>query len=185
MTTSLDALADAVVGAGITSIRGSIVGDGTRYDDEFVNPTWGNGVAYVDAGPVGGLLVNDGRTVGRSGRQLNPSEAAAREFARLLRERNVEVANGWEAGLLEPGTPVIAGVDSVPLSIIVADMLSRSDNDTAEMLLKEIGFAEAGSGRHRDQPPGARHHRAIVGCADGRRGVRRWIGAQLRESPHV
>ena len=146
VTTSLDALADAVVGAGITSIRGSVVGDGTRYDDEFVNPTWGPGVAYVDAGPIGGLLVNDGRSVGQSGRQQNPSAAAAREFTRLLRERNIAVSNGWEAGVLEPGTPVIAGVDSVPLSTIVADMLSRSDNDTAEMLLKEIGFAESGSG---------------------------------------
>ncbi len=145
-TTSLDALADAVVGAGITSIRGSIVGDGTRYDDVFVNPTWGGGVAYVDAGPIGGLVVNDGRTVGRSGRQSDPSVAAAREFARLLGDRGVSISNGWESGTLEPGTPVIGTVESAPLSTIVADMLTRSDNDTAEMLLKEIGVAGAAAG---------------------------------------
>ncbi|HSP27278.1 MAG TPA: D-alanyl-D-alanine carboxypeptidase, partial [Ilumatobacteraceae bacterium] len=51
-TSTLDELADAVVGAGITSIRGAIIGDGTRYDAEFVNPTWADGVAYVDAGPI-------------------------------------------------------------------------------------------------------------------------------------
>ena len=146
VTTSLDALADAVVAAGITSIRGSIVADGTRYDDQFVNPAWGNGVAYVDAGPIGGIVVNDGRTVGRSGRQRDPADAAAREFARLLRDRGVNVSNGSEAGLLEPGTPVIASVESAPLSAIVADMLTRSDNDTAEMLLKEIGAVGAGAG---------------------------------------
>ncbi len=145
-TTSLDALADAVVAAGITSIRGSIVGDGSRYDDQFVNPTWGSGVAYVDAGPIGGLVVNDGRTVGRSGRQRDPADAAAREFVRLLRARGVNVANGWEAGVLAPGTPVIATVESAPLSAIVADMLTRSDNDTAEMLLKEVGIAGATAG---------------------------------------
>jgi serine-type D-Ala-D-Ala carboxypeptidase/endopeptidase (penicillin-binding protein 4) len=145
-TTSLDALADAVVGAGITSIRGSIVGDGTRYDDEFVNPAWADGIAYVDAGPIGGLLVNDGQTVGRSGRQRDPSDAAAREFARLLRDRGVSISDGWESGVREPGTPVIATVESAPLSSIVADMLTRSDNDTAEMLLKEIGVAGAAAG---------------------------------------
>ena len=145
-TTALDTLADAVVGAGITSIRGSIIGDGTRYDDEFVNPTWGTGVAYVDAGPIGGLLVNDGQTIGRSGRQRDPGEAAAREFSRLLRDRGVAISNGWDTGVLEPGTPVIATVESAPLSAIVADMLARSDNDTAEMLLKEIGVAAADDG---------------------------------------
>lgn len=145
-TTALDALADAVVETGITSIRGAVVGDATRYDDQFVNPTWSTGVAYVDAGPIGGLVVNDGRTVGRSGRQTDPGEAAAREFARLLRERGVSVSNGWEAGVVEPGTPVLASIESAPLSIIVADMMTRSDNDTAEMLVKEIGVVGAGTG---------------------------------------
>jgi D-alanyl-D-alanine carboxypeptidase/D-alanyl-D-alanine-endopeptidase (penicillin-binding protein 4) len=145
-TTSLDSLADAVVGAGVTSIRGSIVGDATRYDDQYVNPEWGGGVGFVEAGPIAGLVVNDGQTVGRSGRQRDPGEAAAREFARLLRDRGVTVANGWASGVLEPGTPVIATVESAPLSSIVADMLNRSDNDTAEMLLKELGVARDGTG---------------------------------------
>lgn len=145
-TTSLDALADAVVDAGITTIRGAVVGDATRYDDEYVNPTWAAGIAYVDAGPIGGLVVNDGRTVGRSGRQTDPGEAAAREFARLLRERGVAVSDGWEAGVVEPETPLLASIESAPLATIVADMMTRSDNDTAEMLVKEIGVVEAGSG---------------------------------------
>lgn len=144
--TSIDALADAVVDAGITTVRGAVVGDATRYDDQYVNPTWGIGVAYVDAGPIGGLVVNDGQTVGRSGRQTDPGEAAAREFARLLRERGVSVADGWEAGTLEPGIPVLATIESAPLSSIVADMVTRSDNDTAEMLVKEIGVVGSGAG---------------------------------------
>jgi serine-type D-Ala-D-Ala carboxypeptidase/endopeptidase (penicillin-binding protein 4) len=145
-TTSLDALADQVVAAGITSIRGSVVGDASRYDEQYVNPAWGSGVAYVEAGPIGGLVVNDGQVVGRTGRQRDPGEAAAREFARLLGDRGVIVANGWRSGPLEPGTPVIATVDSAPLSAIVTDMLARSDNDTAEMLLKELGAVAAGEG---------------------------------------
>jgi D-alanyl-D-alanine carboxypeptidase/D-alanyl-D-alanine-endopeptidase (penicillin-binding protein 4) len=145
-TASIDALADAVVDAGITTIRGAVVGDATRYDDQYVNPTWGTGVAFVDAGPIGGLVVNDGQTVGRSGRQTDPGEAAAREFARLLRERGVSVSDGWEAGAVEPGTQVLASIESAPLSSIVADMMTRSDNDTAEMLVKEIGLVGAAAG---------------------------------------
>lgn len=144
--TSLDVLADAVVSAGITSIGGAIVGDGSRYDDQFVNPTWDSGVAYVDAGPIAGLVVNDGQTVGRSGRQRNPNEAAAREFSRLLSDRGVSISNGWSSGVKDPAATQIATVDSAPLSVIVADMLTRSDNDTAEMLLKEIGYIAAGDG---------------------------------------
>lgn len=145
-STALDALADAVVGAGITSVRGAVVGDGSRYDDEYVNPTWASGVAYVDAGPIGGLVVNDGIVVGRSARQRDPGEAAAREFTRLLRNRGVSVSGGWQAGLLDPAVPVIASIESPALATIVSDMLTRSDNDTAEMLVKELGFSLAQPG---------------------------------------
>ena len=145
-STALDALADAVVGAGITSVRGAVVGDASRYDDEYVNPTWEGGVAYVDAGPIGGLVVNDGIVVGRSARQRDPGEAAAREFTRLLQDRGVSVSGGWQAGPLDPAVPVIASIESPPLATIVSDMLTRSDNDTAEMLVKEIGVATAQAG---------------------------------------
>jgi len=145
-TTRLDALAEAVVATGATSIRGAIVGDGSRYDDEFVNPSWAPGVAYADAGPIDALVANDGRTVGRTGRQSDPGVTAAREFARILEARGVDVADGWESGAVAAGTPIIANVESAPLSDVVAEMLTTSDNDTAEMLLKELGVADSGVG---------------------------------------
>lgn len=145
-TTSLDALADAVVAAGITSIRGSIVGDGARYDNEYVNPAWAPGVAYADAGPIAALVANDGRTSGRTGRQRDPDVTAAREFARLLGARGVGISNGWAAGIVPDGEAVVASVQSAPLTDVVAEMLTTSDNDTAEMLLKELGVADSGVG---------------------------------------
>lgn len=145
-TTSLDALADAVVAAGVTRIDGSILGDGSRYDDEFVIPSWDPAVAFVDAGPYGALVVNDARVLGRSARQRNPNVAAAQEFARLLRDRDVEIAGGTGVGVADPAAPVLASVESLPLTAVLAEMLTTSDNDTAEMLLKELGAADAGSG---------------------------------------
>ncbi len=144
--TSLDALADAFVAAGITRVNGSLIGDGTRYDDEFFVDGWGDDVKVVEAGPYDALLVNDSRTVGRTAVQPDPNEAAARELVRLLQARGIRVGNGWASGLADPAAAEIASVQSAPLDAVVAEMLTNSDDNTAEMMLKEIGFASTGEG---------------------------------------
>ena len=144
--TSLDALADAFVAAGITRINGSLVGDGTRYDDEFFVDGWGDDVKVVEAGPYDALLVNDSRTVGRSSVQPDPNEAGARELVRLLQARGIRVGGTWAAGIADPAAAEIASVESAPLESIVAEMLTNSDDNTAEMMLKEIGFVATGEG---------------------------------------
>jgi D-alanyl-D-alanine carboxypeptidase/D-alanyl-D-alanine-endopeptidase (penicillin-binding protein 4) len=146
VTTPLEALADSVVAAGVTTIRGSVVGDASRYDDAITNPAWGPDVALVEAGPIAGLVANRGQVIGRSARQEDAGEAAARELVRLLRDRGVQVFNGSASGVAPGDGPVLASVTSPPLSDIVADMLTRSDNDTAEMLVKEIGLVAGGGG---------------------------------------
>ena len=144
--TSLDRLADAVVEAGVRRIRGTVIGDGTRYDDEFSVDEWADGIAGVEAGPYDALFVNDGRVRGRAGRAEDPNRAAAREFARLLNDRGVRVDNGWGSGVASTLVPVTATIESPPLADIVAEMLTTSDNDTAELLVKEIGLAADGDG---------------------------------------
>jgi D-alanyl-D-alanine carboxypeptidase/D-alanyl-D-alanine-endopeptidase (penicillin-binding protein 4) len=144
--TSLDQLADAVVAAGVTSVTGGVVGDGTRYDDEWYAPGWGNGVAGVEAGPYDALLANDARVRGEELRASDPNEAAAREFALLLADRGVAIAGASASGTAPPGTPEIAAVVSQPLPTIIAEMLTNSDNNTAEMLVKELGLTTAGTG---------------------------------------
>jgi D-alanyl-D-alanine carboxypeptidase/D-alanyl-D-alanine-endopeptidase (penicillin-binding protein 4) len=145
-TTSLDRLADDLVAAGVTRIDGAVIGDGTRYDDEYVVNTWADGVAFVDAGPYDALLVNDSRLVGFSSTQSDPNEAAARELTRLLGARGVVVNRGWTSGAAPTGLAVLATVESEPLSSVVTEMLVNSDNNTAEMLLKELGIADRGEG---------------------------------------
>ena len=97
-TTSLDVLADALITAGVERINGTVIGDGTRYDDEFVIDSWGDGVAFNDAGPYDALLVNDARVLGRRGVQDDPNVGAAREFVRLLGNRGIRVSDGWGSG---------------------------------------------------------------------------------------
>ncbi|MGI9644581.1 MAG: D-alanyl-D-alanine carboxypeptidase/D-alanyl-D-alanine endopeptidase [Ilumatobacteraceae bacterium] len=145
--TSLDTLADRVVAAGITEVRGAVIGDGSRYDDEFFAPGWGIGVAGLEAGPYDALLVNDARVLGEDQRADDPNAGGAREFARLLRDRGVVVAGGGAAGVAPAGTvTVVASIDSAPMSDVVGEMLANSDNNTAELVVKEVGFAETGVG---------------------------------------
>lgn len=144
--TPFDALADQLVDAGITRIRGSVVGDGNRYDDEWVVPGWADGIAFTDAGPYDALFVNDARVGGRLGREADPNEAAARELVRLLTERGIQVDNGWVSGPTAPDVPIVAEVQSAPLADVIGEMLLTSDNDTAEMLVKEMGIIDALTG---------------------------------------
>lgn len=144
--TSLDVLADRVVEAGVTAISGSVVGDGSRYDDEFFAPGWGPGVAGIEAGPYDALMANDSRVRGDPQRNSDPSKAAAREFSLLLQARGVNIAASAGAGVAPLGAVGIASVDSAPLSDVVAEMLANSDNNTAELLLKEIGRIDGAPG---------------------------------------
>lgn len=141
--TSLDTLADRVLEAGVTQITGSVLGDGSRYDDEFFAPGWGNGVAGLEGGPYDAALVNDARVLGEEQRADEPNSAAAREFTRLLRERGITVDGEGTAGSASTieSSVEVATIESAPLTEIVEEMLTNSDNNTAELMVKEIGVA--------------------------------------------
>lgn len=144
--TSLDALADATRAAGLSQISGNIIGDGTRYDAELYPPTWPITFRAIEGGPIGGLMVNDSLVFGEQNRSNDPAMGAASEFGRLLLERGVTIAGAATSGQAPAGTTTLASVVSAPLIEIVGEMLLTSDNNTAEMLLKEIGFRARGSG---------------------------------------
>ncbi|MFK7916825.1 MAG: D-alanyl-D-alanine carboxypeptidase/D-alanyl-D-alanine-endopeptidase [Ilumatobacter sp.] len=145
--TSFDALADRVQAAGVTQVTGSVLGDGSRYDDEYFAPGWGNGVAGLEAGPYDALMANDSRVLGEEQRANDPNSGAAREFTRLLSDRGITVAGAPGQGAvadLGNGSVEIATIDSEPLTDVVAEMLTNSDNNTAELLVKELGVVAGG-----------------------------------------
>jgi serine-type D-Ala-D-Ala carboxypeptidase/endopeptidase (penicillin-binding protein 4) len=144
--TSFDELADRVVAAGVTRVTGSVVGDGSRYDDEYFAPGWGDGVAGLEGGPYDALMANDSRVLGDPQRGNDPNEAAAREFTLLLEARGVDVGAGAGSGTAPVGGTTIASIESAPMSAVIAEMLGNSDNNTAEMVVKELGFTETGAG---------------------------------------
>ncbi len=144
--TSLDSLADGVAAAGVTRVSGGVVGDGSRYDDEFFAPGWGVGVQGLEGGPYDALMANDSRVLGEELRAADPNTAAAREFIRLLEERGVAVDGEASSGTSPDGAVEVASVSSAPLTSVVAEMLANSDNNTAELVVKELGVTDVGPG---------------------------------------
>ena len=144
--TSLDELARRLVAAGVTQISGVVRGDDSRYDDERQIDSWGGDVFGIEAGPYDALLVNDARVLGDEQRSGDPSEAAAREFVRILAEQGITVSGGAGTGVAPESAAELASIDSEPLPAAIAEMLTNSDNNTAEMMLKEIGLAASGAG---------------------------------------
>jgi D-alanyl-D-alanine carboxypeptidase/D-alanyl-D-alanine-endopeptidase (penicillin-binding protein 4) len=78
----------------------------------------------------------------------DPALGAAKMLATMLRSRGVQV--GAEVGRGSPPDDVetvpLGAVQSPALNDVVKEMLSTSDDNTAELLLKEIGFAKGAGG---------------------------------------
>lgn len=136
---SLEDLADKVVDEGIKSIR-AVVGDDSRFDDERYLSTWDPGYRTGgQVGPISALSVNQGFARASRVPEADPTSAAAAVFADLLKERGVTVREPAKRGKAPKDTHDLASLDSVVIGEMVSEMLTESDNTTAEVLLKNIG----------------------------------------------
>src|SRR4051794_30273960 len=142
VTTSLEALADAIVAKGVHTIPGGVVGDDARYDEQRYLPTWKDSYRTDgEIGPMSALTVNDGFSTWSPARKVpvdDPTRNAAAELTELLRSRGVQVG-APSTGHAPGDASEVASVSSPPLRDVVHSMLSSSDNLTAEMLTKELG----------------------------------------------
>jgi D-alanyl-D-alanine carboxypeptidase/D-alanyl-D-alanine-endopeptidase (penicillin-binding protein 4) len=145
--TPIEQLADEVVAAGVTSVP-ALGGDDSRYDHERFVPSWPPSYGKdLEAGPLGALMIDDAFASFTPTFTLaaDPAAAAAASFAALLRARGVTVGS-TSAATAPAGAVPVATIQSPPLSDILKEMLTTSDNNTAELLLKELGAVVAGAG---------------------------------------
>jgi D-alanyl-D-alanine carboxypeptidase/D-alanyl-D-alanine-endopeptidase (penicillin-binding protein 4) len=151
----IEQLAQAVVDAGVTRITGSVIGDASRYESQTYHPAWPR--RFFDdreIGPIGGLMVNDGfasfPSAATPGAPTLPSTNVGADAANILslalRVRGVEVVGPPRSGSAPEDAAEVATMPSLPVRDIVAEMLTDSDNETAEAALKEVGHAESGEG---------------------------------------
>lgn len=148
--TDIENLVDAMVALGITKVDGGVIGDESIYDRERYVPSWGDGIRSVEAGPLGALMINDGVLTGTPLKPVNPAYGAASEFTKLLQARGITVRDFPDVGTASIDTPVIASLQSVTMREVVTEMLTNSDNNTAELLVKEIGLAGKNSATRKD-----------------------------------
>ncbi len=144
-TTSVESLAQAIRDAGVTRIDGAIVGDASRYDDEWYAPTWTSDVRFTEGGPISGLLVNDSRESNTQSSN-DPAVGAAAVLTAALSDVGVVVTGAPTKGVAPTDAPVVASVISQPMTSVLQEMLTTSDNNTAEMVLKEVGLKASGKG---------------------------------------
>ena len=148
-------LADALKDAGVKEITGGVVGDDSRYDSVRWVPSWPT--RYQVGGtvaPLSALVVNDGNT----GYTETPNDATtnrkagdspllfAQTLKTVLASRGIKVSGAASTGRAPSDGKEIASFDSVPMTKVLAEMLTNSDNTTAELVLKEIGLESKGQG---------------------------------------
>jgi D-alanyl-D-alanine carboxypeptidase/D-alanyl-D-alanine-endopeptidase (penicillin-binding protein 4) len=131
---------------GINRISGSIVADESRYDDERFTPTLGLGIKGTEVGPLGALMINDGVVTGNPIKLDHPGLAAATELTNLFRNNGITVSGEPKIGVAPSDGTAIVEIQSVTLPGVLVEMLTNSDNNSADLLLKEIGLVATGQG---------------------------------------
>jgi D-alanyl-D-alanine carboxypeptidase/D-alanyl-D-alanine-endopeptidase (penicillin-binding protein 4) len=146
---SYEHLADLIASSGIKEVRGSVVGDESRYDKQRYVPSWRP--IYVsdgEAGPASSIEVNDGfstfepKPVGVGA----PATHAATLMTSLLAQRGVKVDGAPTEGAAPAGARVVTVLPSLTIAEIVTEMMQESDNMTAELMIKELGYRKAAAG---------------------------------------
>jgi D-alanyl-D-alanine carboxypeptidase/D-alanyl-D-alanine-endopeptidase (penicillin-binding protein 4) len=131
----------ALVAQGLGAVRLSF--DDSLFAGPAVSPRWEP--TYIPesiVSPVTALWVNEGREKpGLTQRSADPSLAAARRFARLLRADGVKVRGAVARTAAPRDARRLAEVDSPRLTEIVEHTLEVSDNEAAEVLLRQTALA--------------------------------------------
>ncbi len=135
-----ESTAKALKAAGKTSV--SLSYDDSLFTGAAWNPAWTAGY-HEFATPTSALWVDEGIVNGVHG--TTPSSDAANAFAAQLKARGISVSS-VAAGTATSGATTLASVQSLPLDLIVSEILLHSDNDGAEVLFRQVALAAGMSG---------------------------------------
>ncbi len=135
-----DATAAALKAAGRTSV--SLAYDDSLFSGPGWNPAWPANY-HGDATPTSALWVDEDVT--GATHNLDPSGDAAKSFTAELAARGITVT-AVAAGTAPAGATQLASVQSLPVDLIVQQLLLHSDNDATEVLFRHIALAAGKSG---------------------------------------
>jgi serine-type D-Ala-D-Ala carboxypeptidase/endopeptidase (penicillin-binding protein 4) len=135
-----DATATSLKASGQTSV--TLAYDDSLFSGDAWNPAWLPGY-HEFATPTSALWVDEDVVRGVHG--TSPSLDAAQAFAAQLGTRGIQVT-AVAAGTAPSGAATLASVQSLPLDLIVSQVLLHSDNDGAEVLFRHLALASGAPG---------------------------------------
>jgi serine-type D-Ala-D-Ala carboxypeptidase/endopeptidase (penicillin-binding protein 4) len=117
--------------------------DASLFVGPAASPHWPHSYLAGDVvSRVSALAVDGGRVgAGQVQRSVHPAAAAAASFARALGRDGITVRGRPEAMAARRRAPVIAAVGSAPLAQIAEHVVEMSDDDAAEVLLRQVALA--------------------------------------------
>jgi serine-type D-Ala-D-Ala carboxypeptidase/endopeptidase (penicillin-binding protein 4) len=140
----LRVLAYQVRAAGIRRVTGGVEADETYFDSRRVGPSW-KPWFYLNESPALSALTVD-RSRFRGWLTRTPALAAGRQFRLALRSVGIAIRPRVRMGSADALAEQLAVTESAPLVRIVRFMNRESDNFTAELLLKQLGVVDEGTG---------------------------------------
>ena len=147
---TVEALADAIVRAGVRRIGGALIVDESRFDAERTQRGWLDSYQKrnsIEVGNLSALTIDEGLgDVDGNTLAADPAMSAGRALASALARRGVTIAGGVRRGVAPGDANPVAEVKSPPLVEIVDYTNKYSVNYPAEMLLKNLGAAFGGAG---------------------------------------
>jgi D-alanyl-D-alanine carboxypeptidase/D-alanyl-D-alanine-endopeptidase (penicillin-binding protein 4) len=140
----LRALARQVRALGIRRVTGRIEADESYFDSRRTGPAWRSYYYVNESPPLSALAVDRARFRGYVSH--DPARAAGTLFRLALRGAGVAVPPRVVGGAADPVATPLASTLSPPLARVVAFMNRKSDNFTAELLLKQLGAVDGQAG---------------------------------------
>lgn len=155
--------ADALKKQGIQRVRVNY--DASLFTGPAVNPTWES--QYIPTNvvsPISALWVNEGRAqAGYAARVDDPAEYAAKQFVDQLTNSGITVTAKPKASQAPAHGQVLGHVESPTLGQITQHILRVSDNEGAEVLLRQLAIATGRPGSFQAGTTAVTHTLADLG----------------------
>jgi len=131
--------------------------DDSRFSGPAASHRWES--SYVPGNivtPVSALWADEGVGSGGTG-SPNPGASAAATFAILLAKNGIDVKPSVTRSKAPADATELARVNSAPLGQILESVIQRSDNQAAEMILRQVAVAQGKSGTFADGTNAVKH----------------------------
>jgi serine-type D-Ala-D-Ala carboxypeptidase/endopeptidase (penicillin-binding protein 4) len=142
--TKIRAIARAIRDAGITRVRGRIIGDTGYFARDWFAPGWKADFPREQC-PLPSALTINGNTNDAGHHVADPELRAARALTRRLRRMGIRVAGPPAAGESPAELTRFAAVESEPIARLLEHVNRNSANFFAEVLGKRLGVEVKGT----------------------------------------